>query len=92
VSVAEVAQLPDGFAFDAASLDTVGLVGQEDIAELAPAITVGGSALLTAVELVYQRTLAARIAEAGATQLAYERIPAPVVNALMESLHRDPED
>ncbi|GAA3141181.1 hypothetical protein GCM10020255_017810 [Rhodococcus baikonurensis] len=58
----------------------------DDITELAAAIPAGASALLVALELVYQRELAARTAESGAVLLGYERIPAPVVNALMDTI------
>ncbi|WP_407815812.1 DUF6325 family protein [Staphylococcus aureus] len=42
--------------------------------------------MLVALELVYQRELAARTAASGAVLLGYERIPAPVVNALMDTI------
>lgn len=90
--IVEVETLADGFDFDATVLGAVGLVGLEDIAELSAAIPTGASALLVAVELVYQRELATRAADSGATLLGYERIPAPIVNALADSLLMNSED
>lgn len=86
VTVVEFEELPDGFTLDAFALDAVGIVGHDDVAELAGAIPSGAAALLVAVELVYQRELAAKTAASGATLLGYERIPAPIVNALVDSL------
>lgn len=92
-TVVELAGMPDqvDLGFDAAALGAVGLVSEDDIAELAAAIPAGSAALIIAVELAYQRTLATRTAQSGATLLAYERIPAPVVNALVDSLAPEPE-
>lgn len=91
-AIVEIEALPAGFDFDEMVLGAVGLVGEDDITDLAVAIPAGTSALVVAVELVYQRELAARTAESGATLLAYERIPAPVVNALVDSLISNLED
>lgn len=70
---------------DIASIGATGLIGHDDIAELGAAIPAGTSALLVAIELVYQRELAARVAETGAVLLGYERISAPIVNALIDT-------
>jgi hypothetical protein len=85
-TITEAAEIPGGFEIDVAELGAVGLVGNEDADSLAAVIPAGTSALLVAVELVYQRDLAERTAASGAELLAYERIPAPVVNTLLESL------
>lgn len=82
----EVEELPDGVEIDVASLGATGLVGQDDISDLAMALPPGSAAVLVAIELVYQRELAARAAESGASLLGYERIPAPIVNALIDTL------
>lgn len=82
----EIEELPDGVEIDVASLGATGLVGQDDISDLAMAIPPGSAAVLVAIELVYQRELAARAAESGASLLGYERIPAPIVNALIDTL------
>ncbi|MET4158965.1 DUF6325 family protein [Agromyces sp. PvR057] len=60
-----------------------GLVGDEDVEELAELIPVGSSAALVAIELLWAKKLASRFAESGAELLQAERIPAPVVNAVL---------
>ncbi|MBT2263800.1 DUF6325 family protein [Rhodococcus erythropolis] len=86
LTLIEVEELPNGFEISVEMLGASGLLGHDDITELAAAIPAGASALLVALELVYQRELAARTAESGAVLLGYERIPAPVVNALMDTI------
>lgn len=85
-TVIEAAEVPGGFEIDIETLGATGLIGHEDVEELSASIPEGTSALLVAVELIYQRELAARTAESGAYLLAYERVPAPVVNALLDSI------
>ncbi|GGM51473.1 DUF6325 family protein [Microbacterium saperdae] len=86
ITLTEVDDLSPAYGVQAHQLHASGLAGQEDIATLAVAVPAGTAALLVAVELVYQRELSARTAESGAVLLGHERIPAPVVNALMDSL------
>ncbi|QYM76847.1 DUF6325 family protein [Leucobacter luti] len=92
-TITELAAVPDQAAFgiDARALKAPGLIGEDDVVELATVVPAGSAALIVAVELAYQRRLAARTVESGATLLGYERIPAPVVNALIDSLALDPE-
>lgn len=86
LTLIEVEELPNGFEINVEMLGASGLLGHEDITELAAAIPTGATALLVALELVYQRELAARTAASGAVLLGYERIPATVVNALMDTI------
>ena len=65
-------------------LHEVGVAGDEDIAELAELVPPGGSAAIVALELTYARRLAESVSAAGATVLSVERIPAPVVNAVLD--------
>lgn len=77
-----IAEIEDeDFALD---LHEVGIAGEEDVEELAELVPPGGSAAIVALELVYARTLAERIAASGAVVLSAERIPAPIVNAVIE--------
>jgi hypothetical protein len=84
-TIIEAAQIPGGFEIDVETLGATGLIGHEDIDGIAAVIPEGTAALLVAVELVYQRDLAAKTAASGAELIAYERIPAPVVNALLDA-------
>ncbi len=85
IAVTEVDDLSPAYGVEAHQLGVSGLAGHDDIAAFAAAVPVGTAALLIAVELVYQRELSARTAQAGAVLLGHERIPAQVVNALMDS-------
>lgn len=91
-TIVEAAEIPGGFEIDVATLGATGLIGHDDADSLAVVIPEGTAALLVAVELVYQRDLAAKTAASGAELLAYERIPAPVVNALLNTLVSETED
>lgn len=90
-TIVEAAEIPGGFEIDVATLGATGLIGHDDADSLAVVVPEGTAALLVAVELVYQRDLAAKTAASGAGLLAYERIPAPVVNALLNTLVSETE-
>jgi hypothetical protein len=75
----------DDFGLDVSILHAPGIAGEEDIAEYGGVIPNGSSAALVVVELTYQRELAERFVKSGGALLGYDRIPAPVVNALMDS-------
>ncbi|MFH8251737.1 DUF6325 family protein [Microbacterium sp. B2969] len=82
VSIVEIEDDSDEYA----ALDLVlsGITGEEDIAELAELVPAGGSAAVVALELLYARKLAGALAASGGVVLTSERIPAPVVNALVD--------
>lgn len=84
VAVSEVEEVASAFGFDAVEILAVGIAGDEDVAELSQQIPAGSSAVLVALELTFARNLAQRFAESGATVLSYDRIPAPVVNAVAD--------
>lgn len=79
VTVTEIED--DDFPLD---LHEIGIVGDEDVAELAELVPPGGSAVLAALELAYARRLAESIVASGAVVLSMERIPAPIVNAVID--------
>lgn len=89
VTVVEVEDDPDGLDLGDIALAASGITGEEDIAAFAELVPPGGSAALIAVELTYQRELASRFAASGAVVLQHERIPAPVVNALIDHLENE---
>lgn len=68
-----------------------GIVGDEDLEVLAEAVAPGTSAAVIAVELSYQRELAEKLAASGAEVLRTERIPAPVVNAILDLVEQEEE-
>jgi len=68
-----------------------GLAGEEDVEALAAALAPGQSAALVVLELAFARTLAQNLAAAGGQVLRSERVPAPVVNAMMDILDQEGE-
>lgn len=91
LTVTEIEDDPDHFGLDGVELGAIGITGSEDIDELASLIEPGSSAALVAFELVYQRELATQLAASGAVVLSTERIPATVINALIDDLENEGE-
>lgn len=85
VTVTEVEDEAERYGFGDVELVATGLTGEEDINDLAELIPPGGSAALVALELAYARTLAEKLAASGGLVLRTERIPAPIVNAVLDA-------
>jgi len=83
VTVTEIDDETDGFGD--LVIDAIGLAGDEDIAEFSELVPAGASAALFVLELAYARTLANRLDASGAVLLRSERIPAPIVNAIVDA-------
>lgn len=66
-----------------------GLAGEEDVEALAAALDPGQSAAVVVLELTFARALAQSLADAGGQVLRSERVPAPVVNAMMDILDQE---
>jgi uncharacterized membrane protein len=87
VTVTEVDE--EDFGFGGIEIAATGIAGDEDIDELAELIPPGASAALVALELVFARTLAAKLAASGGVVLRTERIPAPIVNAVLDAAEEE---
>lgn len=74
---------PLGLAAEPDAVAT-GLVSHEDLFDLAASMGPGSSAVVVALEMTYAKTLAVELARGGGEVLRSERIPAPVVNALID--------
>ncbi|NUL44362.1 hypothetical protein F7P69_04035 [Cellulosimicrobium funkei] len=61
-----------------------GLIAEDDLVELAAPMPRESSAVVLALELAFERTLAERLAQGGGEVLQTTRVPAPVVNALID--------
>ncbi|MFZ2510421.1 MAG: DUF6325 family protein [Gordonia sp. (in: high G+C Gram-positive bacteria)] len=72
----------DALGHDVLDLAIPGLTGEEDIALLAETLANGETAAIVALELLWARTLASRLAAEGSEVVAAERIPAVVVNEI----------
>ncbi|MBN7792467.1 DUF6325 family protein [Microbacterium sp. 2216-1] len=68
-----------------------GLAGEEDIMTLAQHVPAGTSAAVVVLELAFARTLAAKLQASGGEVLRTERVPAPVVNAMIDILEQEGE-
>lgn len=68
-----------------------GIAGDEDVDELADLVPPGRSAAVVVLELSFARELAQNLAAAGGQVLRSERVPAPVVNAMMDILDQEGE-
>ncbi|OIJ33813.1 MULTISPECIES: DUF6325 family protein [unclassified Microbacterium] len=66
-----------------------GLASEDDVRALAEVVPPGRSAAVVVLELLFARTLAQAVAEAGGQVLRSERVPAPVVNAVMDILEQE---
>jgi uncharacterized membrane protein len=84
VTVVEVVDEAEAYGFGGVDIAAAGLVGDEDVEELAELIEPGTSAAVVALELSYARSLASALAASGSVVLRTERIPAPIVNAVLE--------
>ncbi|MFJ2542120.1 DUF6325 family protein [Microbacterium sp. NPDC087589] len=89
----EIFDLEDGDlpGLDALEPLAAGLAGDEDIEMLAEAVPPGSSAAIVVLELAFARTLAESLARAGGEVLRTDRVPAPVVNAMMDILEQEGE-
>ena len=76
----------DPLEFELAGLDIValGLIGHDDLAVLVDRIPTGRFAAVLALEQSWATAHAERLTSAGAVVLGTERIPAPVVNAILD--------
>ncbi len=72
----------DALGQDALDLAVPGITGDEDIAMLAETLENGETAAIVALELLWARDLASRLAAEGSQVVAAERIPAVVVNEI----------
>lgn len=87
VTVTELDTGADEYGFAGTEMAAIGIAGDDDIEELAELVPPGSSAALVVLELAWAKTLSQRLAASGAEVLSVERIPAPVVNGLVDALH-----
>lgn len=86
VTIAEVEEDSPAIPLVNISLAAAGLAGEEDVEQFAALLPHGASAALITIEHTWASELASRVSASGATVLASERIPAPIVNALLDSV------
>ncbi|WP_188436969.1 DUF6325 family protein [Microbacterium murale] len=91
VAIVEIEEDADGSGFEELEILSAGLVGEEDIDDFAAQIPPGSSAALIALELAFARTLAENLTAGGGVVLRTERVPAPIVNALLDVVEQEGE-
>ena len=84
IDVVEVEDLGDELDITETQLGSSGLAGQEDIDDVAANLEPGTSALVLIVEHTWAREFVGAVRGAGAAVIAQERIPAEVVNEIVE--------
>ena len=89
VSFTDWEDVSEEYGFGDVALEVVGLVADEDVQELAQGIPPGMSGALLAIELLWAKRLASKFAASGGVVLRTERIPAPVVNAVLAEAERE---
>lgn len=72
------------YGFDDIEFGAIGVTGDEDIEGFAELVEPGQSAAVVALELAWAARLAGAVAASGAEVLSIERIPAAVVNTIVE--------
>lgn len=84
VTVTEVEDDAAALGLEGIEVVATGLAADADIEEFAEHIPPGGSAVLVGLELLYARDLAEKLAASGGVVLRSERVPAPIVNAVLD--------
>ncbi len=84
VTSIEIEDHVEEYGFEDIEFGAIGVTGQEDIEAFAELIEPGQSAAVVALELAWAARLAASVAASGAEVLSVERIPAAIVNAIVE--------
>lgn len=83
--IVEAEDLPDRSQLPDLNLGELGLAGMDDVEELAAELLPGTSAAVLVVELAWARNFASVLAASGGAVLYQERIPAAVVNEVLEA-------
>jgi len=81
--IVEMEELPDRAELPDLELGELGLAGLEDVEELAGQLQAGSSAAVLVIELTWARRFSSVLAASGGAVLHHERIPAPIVNAVL---------
>jgi hypothetical protein len=91
LEIIEIEAEAEALGLGGVELHAAGIAGGEDVEAFGDQIPPGGSAALVVLEMTYARTLADRFAASGGVLLRSERVPAPIVNAMVDSLENEGE-
>lgn len=84
IEVVEIADLGDHLEMNSFELGAQGLIGDEDLHELAGGVPVGETVVAVAIEHTWARRAVGALMDAGASVVTTERIPATVVNEVAD--------
>jgi uncharacterized membrane protein len=87
LTVIEIEDVADDWGLSDLDADELGLVGEEDIMELADTIEPGTSAAILVVEHLWARNFAGALAAAGGVVLATAQVPASEVGDLIAAVN-----
>lgn len=89
LTVTEFEDVGEEWGFTRIELPASGVIGDDDVDDLVSMIEPGRSAAVIAIELVFAKRLASKLAASGGLVLHSERIPAAVVNAVLSDASDD---
>jgi hypothetical protein len=83
VEIVEFDDVGDEYGFGEVTLEASGLAGSEDVDDITELLDPGTSGAIIVLEHTWAKELANRFFAAGGSVVHTERIPAPVVNAVL---------
>jgi len=83
VTIAEFEDVGDEYGFGSITLEASGLAGTDDVDDITELLDPGTSGAILVLEHTWAKDLANRFFAAGGSVVHAERIPAPVVNAVL---------
>lgn len=83
VDITELEEIGDEIGMAGITLDASGLAGDEDVEQISELIPPGTTGAVLVIEHLWAKNLASRFFQAGGLVVHSERIPAPVVNAVV---------
>lgn len=89
ISIVELENVADEYGLSAVELEASGLAGSEDVDDITELIDPGASGAILVIEHTWAKALAGRFFAAGGSVVHAERIPAPVVNAVLSEASDD---
>ena len=83
VDIVELEEIGDEIGMAGVTLEASGLAGSEDVDSIAELVQPGTTGAILVIEHLWAKDLASKFFQAGGLVVHSERIPAPVVNAVV---------
>lgn len=91
LDIIELEEIGDDIGMAEISLEASGLAGEEDVEQIAELIQPGTTGAVMVIEHLWAKNLASKFYQAGGLVVHSERIPAPIVNAVVAGEFDEPE-